>query len=102
MALVFRLWDVFDTPAWNLRFLPFWYLGLFLLAAVGVAEIVRGAAVFAVFTVKDDWWHRDDEEYEDDTHDDDRETNGQAPTASRARADRPVTRARALGHHRRA
>ena len=30
-ALVFRLWP--ELHAWNLRFLPFWYLGLFLLAA---------------------------------------------------------------------
>ncbi|MGZ4802064.1 MAG: 6-pyruvoyl-tetrahydropterin synthase-related protein [Acidimicrobiia bacterium] len=41
-AVVFRLWP--ELHAWNLRFLPFWYLGLFLLAAVGVAEIVRGIA----------------------------------------------------------
>jgi hypothetical protein len=38
-ALVFRLWP--ELHAWNLRFLPFWYLGVFLLAAVGAAEIVR-------------------------------------------------------------
>jgi hypothetical protein len=38
-ALVFRLWP--ELHAWNLRFLPFWYLGIFLLAAVGTAEIVR-------------------------------------------------------------
>jgi len=66
MALVFRLWDVFDTPAWNLRFLPFWYLGLFLLAAVGVAELVRGIAALAARTVEDDWWgtaeRREDDE----------------------------------------
>lgn len=70
MALVFRLWDVFDTPAWNLRFLPFWYLGLFLLAAVGVAELVRGIAAAAVRTVEDDWWgtgdRRDDERHDDE------------------------------------
>jgi hypothetical protein len=39
-ALVFRLWP--ELHAWNLRFLPFWYLGLYLLAASGVAEMVRG------------------------------------------------------------
>ncbi len=39
-ALVFRVWP--ELHAWNLRFLPFWYLGLFLLAGVGAAEIVRG------------------------------------------------------------
>jgi len=56
MGLVFRVWDVFDTPAWNLRFLPFWYLGLFLLAGIGAAELIRGAAWAAVRTVQDDWW----------------------------------------------
>ncbi|HUF85637.1 MAG TPA: hypothetical protein VMQ81_13730 [Acidimicrobiia bacterium] len=66
MALVFRLWDVFDTPAWNLRFLPFWYLGLFLLAAVGAAELVRGVAFVAGRTVEEDWWGsaRDEDEPE--------------------------------------
>jgi hypothetical protein len=38
-ALVFRFWP--ELHAWNLRFLPFWYLGVFLLAAIGAAEIVR-------------------------------------------------------------
>ena len=38
-ALVFRFWP--ELHAWNLRFLPFWYLGIFLLAAIGAAEIVR-------------------------------------------------------------
>jgi hypothetical protein len=37
-GLVFRFWP--QSHAWNLRFLPFWYLGLFLLAGIGVAEIV--------------------------------------------------------------
>jgi len=41
-AVVFRLWP--ELHAWNLRFLPFWYLGMFLLAAAGAAEIVRGIA----------------------------------------------------------
>ncbi len=41
-AAVFRLWP--ELHAWNLRFLPFWYIGLYLLAAVGVTEIVRGIA----------------------------------------------------------
>jgi hypothetical protein len=39
-AVVFRLWP--ELHAWNLRFLPFWYLGIYLLAASGVAEMVRG------------------------------------------------------------
>jgi hypothetical protein len=38
-ALVFWLWP--ELHAWNLRFLPFWYLGVYLLAAIGAAEIVR-------------------------------------------------------------
>ncbi|MEX2100798.1 MAG: hypothetical protein WEB19_05225 [Acidimicrobiia bacterium] len=45
-GLVFYGWeglrDVFGkAPAWNLRLLPFWYLMLYLVAALGVAEIVR-------------------------------------------------------------
>ncbi len=56
MGVVFRFWDVFDTPAWNLRILPFWYLGLFLLAALGAAELVRGLASVAVHTVEHGWW----------------------------------------------
>jgi hypothetical protein len=36
-ATVFRLWP--EAHAWNLRFLPFWYVGLFLLAGLGAAEI---------------------------------------------------------------
>jgi len=44
-GLVFRFWeDLQATTAWNLRFLPFWYLGVFLLMGLGGAEIVRGAA----------------------------------------------------------
>jgi hypothetical protein len=44
-GLVFRLWeDLQTTTAWNLRFLPFWYLGIFLLLGLGGAELVRGAA----------------------------------------------------------
>jgi len=47
-GLMFRFWeDVQATPAWNLRFLPFWYLGLFLLMGLGIAELIRGAAWLA-------------------------------------------------------
>lgn len=47
-ALGFRFWaDVNVTTVWNLRMLPFWYLGVFLLGAVGLAELVRGAGVLA-------------------------------------------------------
>ncbi len=38
-AAVFRFWP--EAHAWNLRFLPFWYLGVFLLAAIGAAEVIR-------------------------------------------------------------
>src|SRR5215216_228292 len=53
MGLAFWLWEgltgVFSsTPVWNLRLLPFWYLGLILLAMLGAAELARGAAEFAV------------------------------------------------------
>ena len=42
-GLTFRFWeDVQTTSAWNLRFLPFWYLGVFLLMGLGGTEIVRG------------------------------------------------------------
>ncbi len=44
-GLLFRFWeDIQATPAWNLRFLPFWYLGVFLLMGLGAAEAVRVAA----------------------------------------------------------
>src|SRR5680860_382440 len=43
-GIAVRFWeDVSATPVWNLRLLPFWYLGLFLLTAVGAGELVRGA-----------------------------------------------------------
>ena len=38
-AGVFRFWP--ELHAWNLRFLPFWYFCVFLMAAIGAAEIVR-------------------------------------------------------------
>ncbi len=40
-AVVFRVWP--EAHAWNLRFLPFWYLGLFVLAGIGAAEIAYTA-----------------------------------------------------------
>ena len=48
MGLSFRFWEGFtdlfhSTPVWNLRLLPFWYLGLLLLAMLGAAELIRGA-----------------------------------------------------------
>ena len=47
-ARVFCGWellrDIFGkAPAWNLRLLPFWYLMLYLLAALGAAELARWA-----------------------------------------------------------
>lgn len=39
MATVFALWP--EGHAWNLRFLPFWYLCIYLVAAIGMGEIVR-------------------------------------------------------------
>ena len=40
------------APAWNLRLLPFWYLMLFLLAGLGVAELVRLTALGAAWVVR--------------------------------------------------
>ena len=60
-GLLFVLWeDLQTTSAWNLRFLPFWYLGVFLLMGLGGAELVRGAGRLTR------WWYarppsRDDE-----------------------------------------
>jgi hypothetical protein len=44
--------DIFGkAPAWNLRLLPFWYLMLYLLAAVGAAEIARWGGRFVVWAM---------------------------------------------------
>ena len=44
-GLAFRFWESLQsTTVWNLRLLPFWYLCIFLLMAVGLAELIRGAA----------------------------------------------------------
>ena len=53
-GLVFYDWeglrDVFGkAPAWNLRLLPFWYLMLYLLAALGAAEIARWIGQFVAW-----------------------------------------------------
>ena len=43
MGLFFVVWeDIQATTVWNLRFLPFWYLGLYLLMALGAAEVIIG------------------------------------------------------------
>ncbi|HEY1737074.1 MAG TPA: hypothetical protein VGI86_00100, partial [Acidimicrobiia bacterium] len=39
-GLAFRIWPV-DNAAWNTRFIPFYFLALAFLAALGVAEIAR-------------------------------------------------------------
>ncbi len=53
-GLAFYCWeglrDVFGkAPAWNLRLLPFWYIMLYVGAALGAAEIVRLAARFCAW-----------------------------------------------------
>ncbi|MET0628771.1 MAG: hypothetical protein ABW033_09975 [Acidimicrobiia bacterium] len=55
-GLVFRGWELLrdvlgKAPAWNLRLLPFWYLMLYLLAALGAAELARWAGVLASWLV---------------------------------------------------
>jgi hypothetical protein len=54
-GLAFRFWsDLQSTTVWNLRLLPFWYLCVFLLMGLGVAETIRGAGWVAR------WWaHRE-------------------------------------------
>ena len=47
-GLLFYVWaDIQFAPAWNLRLLPFWYLCVFLLMGLGVAEVVRGVVWLA-------------------------------------------------------
>ena len=53
---VFLGWELLrdilgKAPAWNLRLLPFWYLMLYLLAALGAAEIARWAGQFFAWVV---------------------------------------------------
>ncbi|MCU1458565.1 MAG: hypothetical protein JWL73_2657 [Actinomycetia bacterium] len=49
-GVIFWRWP--QGSVWNLRFLPFWLLGLFLIAGVGVGELCRAPA--AVFR----WWEQ--------------------------------------------
>ncbi len=56
-GLVFYNWEglralLGKAPAWNLRLLPFWYLMLFLLAGLGLAELVRLVASGAAWVVR--------------------------------------------------
>ena len=47
-GVLFYVWaSIQFAPAWNLRLLPFWYLCVFLLMGLGVAELVRGAVWLA-------------------------------------------------------
>ena len=46
-GLMFRFWTSFGTKVWNLRALPFWYISIFLLMGVAVAELVIGCAWLA-------------------------------------------------------
>jgi len=56
-GLVFYNWEglrelLGKAPAWNLRLLPFWYLMLYLLAAVGAAEALRLLGLGAAWVVR--------------------------------------------------
>jgi uncharacterized membrane protein len=44
MGVVFWLWP--EGHAWNLRFLPFWYLCIYLVAAIGIGELIRIPSAF--------------------------------------------------------
>src|SRR5215216_879576 len=66
MGLAFGFWEgltgVFSsTPVWNLRLLPFWYLGLILLAMLGAAELARGVAALMVRAREPFWAPRQEE-----------------------------------------
>ena len=79
-GLLFRFWyQLPNSPAWNLRLIPFWYLGLFLLAALGATEIIRGVTSFAVRSVETQWWAPGGEDGEDGDEDAD------GPEAGRTR-----------------
>jgi hypothetical protein len=63
-GLVFLNWEglrdlLGKAPAWNLRLLPFWYLLLYLFAALGAAEILRAAALGVTWVVRGPAPHRD-------------------------------------------
>ena len=56
-GLVFYDWEglrdiLGKAPAWNLRLLPFWYLMLFLLAALGAAELARLTGLGVAWVVR--------------------------------------------------
>ncbi len=43
------LWP--EHQAWNMRYLPYWFLGVFLMAGFGLAEICRGVPKLAILAV---------------------------------------------------
>jgi len=92
-GLGFRFWeDVSATPVWNLRLLPFWYLGIFLLVALGAGEIVRAIGRLVARGV--DEWQLADELHELDAGHDREPQRSDAPTrpgAGRADVARRVT-----------
>lgn len=49
-GIVFVVWP--ELHAWNLRFLPFWYLGLGLLAATAVGEAIRWGSLRIALVVR--------------------------------------------------
>jgi hypothetical protein len=56
-GLAFYQWEglrsiLGKAPAWNLRLLPFWYLMLFLLAGLGVAELARLTALGTAWVIR--------------------------------------------------
>jgi hypothetical protein len=46
-GLMFRFWTSLGSKVWNLRALPFWYLSIFLLMGMAVAELVIGCSWLA-------------------------------------------------------
>lgn len=47
-ALLFRFWEQLQsTTVWNLRLVPFWYVSIYLLMGLGVAELIRGVGWLA-------------------------------------------------------
>jgi len=46
-GIAFRYWTELGTHVWNLRLISFWYFGVHLLIAIGVAELIRGGGWLA-------------------------------------------------------
>jgi hypothetical protein len=111
-GLVFSGWellrDVFGkAPAWNLRLLPFWYLLLYLFAALGAAELARWAGSLAswlAYGAPRDDIQRDDVQQaivddvgasDIDAHDDEGPAHAPVGMATRRSRDRERDRGRA-------